>query len=525
MVKDVRLRLLLSLIFILLSTFSYADNPPETLYDEGVKQGVAFKINCVGAGIACTTSGSTGTLTVAGGGGSGTNYWSLSPGNIGINTTNNVGIGTVTPVALLHINSSAAQDLFRVDDTAGSDSTPFIIDQTGNVGIGTAVPQAIVAISSTLNQALFRVDDNGNGDLSPFIIDANGNVGIGTTNTERDALLVMSGNVGIGTWVPSTKLDVAGTIVTSGGGAIGIGTSLMTSGLSVMNGNVGIGTWVPSSFLNVVGNVGIGTSNNSAYVSSGVNPTQLTLSTFNSGGGINNYAGITMQETVNNGSNNGIVQLLAVNPGAAVSTADFVVNTRQASTFAEGMRVAGTNVGLGTVSPGQRLDVVGNIRTTGTIFTGGNVGVGTSLADGILSVGLQKLTVLSAGNVGIGSITPGNALDVNGAIRSTSSGNSYFTGNLGINTVTPNDSLIVMTGNMGIGTGLPGVALDIVGTMRMNGTGAGSFRVQTGSNTACTTTCTTGKALFGLDDGTLGVALPHLVGPTDATAEECLCGS
>lgn len=85
--------------------------------------------------------------------------------------------------------------------------------------------------------------------------------------------------------------------------------------------------------------------------------------------------------------------------------------------------------------------------------------------------------------------------------------------------------LVNSAGNIGIGSSAPGTQLDIAGVMRMVGTGAGGFRIQSSANQACTTTCTTGKALVGLDDGIIGVALPHLVGPTDATADDCLCGS
>src|SRR3990167_1689383 len=56
------------LLFILLSTSADAGLPPTRILDEGTDQGVAFKFDCVGEGIACTQSGVTGTLTVDGGG-------------------------------------------------------------------------------------------------------------------------------------------------------------------------------------------------------------------------------------------------------------------------------------------------------------------------------------------------------------------------------------------------------------------------------------------------------------------------
>src|SRR3990167_9866267 len=56
------------LLFLLLAIPAYAGLPPTRILDEGVDKGVAFKFDCVGAGIACTQSGVTGTLTVGGGG-------------------------------------------------------------------------------------------------------------------------------------------------------------------------------------------------------------------------------------------------------------------------------------------------------------------------------------------------------------------------------------------------------------------------------------------------------------------------
>src|SRR3990167_9827786 len=57
------------LLFLLLAIPAYAGLPPTRILDEGVDKGVAFKFDCVGAGIACTQSGVTGTLTVGGVGG------------------------------------------------------------------------------------------------------------------------------------------------------------------------------------------------------------------------------------------------------------------------------------------------------------------------------------------------------------------------------------------------------------------------------------------------------------------------
>src|SRR3990167_11130021 len=59
------------LLFLLLAIPAYAGLPPTRILDEGTDKGVAFKFDCVGAGITCTQSGVTGTLTVGGGVGGG----------------------------------------------------------------------------------------------------------------------------------------------------------------------------------------------------------------------------------------------------------------------------------------------------------------------------------------------------------------------------------------------------------------------------------------------------------------------
>ena len=46
--------------------------------------------------------------------------------------------------------------------------------------------------------------------------------------------------------------------------------------------------------------------------------------------------------------------------------------------------------------------------------------------------------------------------------------------------------------------------------------------IKSATNQSCNTTCPSG-AIVGFDQGVLGVALPNLVSPTDATADQCLC--
>ena len=119
--------------------------------------------------------------------------------------------------------------------------------------------------------------------------------------------------------------------------------------------------------------------------------------------------------------------------------------------------ISNGNVGIGSSLPAVKLDVLGNIRSTGTL----NVGVGSTM-----------LCIIDNGNVGIGSTIPAVKLDILGNIRSTG------TLNVGVGSTM---LCIIDNGNVGIGSSLPAVKLDILGNMRASGT----LNVGVGSTMLC----------------------------------------
>ena len=151
-----------------------------------------------------------------------------------INSAGNVGIGTISALnRKLTVGSTGLAVL-------GSSDSYFNMT-AGNVGIGTSTPNAELVVSSTAANDLFKIEDSGPGDTTPFVINSDGNVGIGTPspanalevngsgvfNGTGDTLLnPTTGNVGIGTPTPGSKLDIfSGTVRLVGIGTTTAGTA------------------------------------------------------------------------------------------------------------------------------------------------------------------------------------------------------------------------------------------------------------------------------------------------------------
>lgn len=110
--------------------------------------------------------------------------WTTSGNNLLNTNLGNIGIGTTTPIAQLH--------LFKTQN-------PLLLFQNSTTGTtqGDGLMVGITAL------------ENGKGLLWN---NENASIGIGTSNTERMTILG-NGNVGIGDVSPTQKLDVAGTVL------------------------------------------------------------------------------------------------------------------------------------------------------------------------------------------------------------------------------------------------------------------------------------------------------------------------
>jgi hypothetical protein len=345
----------------------------------------------------------------------------------------NFGIGTASPLSKLHVETSASNP-FRMVRTGGSatnfgyefgsgaiglydytNSTyRYYITSGGNVGIGTTSPDAKLVITGS-GTGLAKIGDAGFGSGNYTGISLNGTLSTSSYNflssptdvnlfinrptgadirfreNNNDQVVIASGgNVGIGTTAPVGKLNIAGVTAfntglnINGNTANGVGMSLRNAGgndwyiistgssngggannLGFYNDNVGeYRLYVTSG-----GNVGIGTTSPS-----------VELAVYQS-----STARIHLQNSTSGTASTDGLQI-------ALSGVDgYLWNWENGSTIfatnnAERVRItAAGNVGIGTTSPGAKLNVSGGfIRVEGTstdqyFLEGVRTGVSTTL--------------------------------------------------------------------------------------------------------------------------------------------------
>jgi hypothetical protein len=424
----------------------------------------------------------------------------------------------------------------------------LVYDNGTNVGIGTAGPTHKLqvvgdgAFNSTLGVQDPDVSSNGllelQHDSTGSSIYSNPGSSNGSTvalrlgiNYSEKMRIANNGNVGIGTTSPGTKLQVynstegqymevgagdgggrslvftssnnngsAGALHTINAKSVSGAIALATAGSERMRitntGNVGIGTTGPSQKTTIL------TSNESLHDVLGIYNGVTGTSALGKGAAIRignstdgNYS--TKIATIYEGNNPSYLQ-----PALAFFTMN---NTYLKGSEVERMRIsANGNVGIGTTSPSEKLDVNGTFITRGASYfiSGGvqisdniyhygdtNTYIGFPSADtfNIYTNGGNRLYINSSGNVGIGTTSPaalgGNiiTLDIKGSsgggIRSGVSGGSesaFYTiaagGYLGTISNIPlyfqaNNSVkatILANGNVGIGTTSPGSILHLV---------------------------------------------------------------
>ncbi len=369
-----------------------------------------------------------------------------------LKSTGYVGIGTTTPNYLLSLGIQSAANVnqgislariaggqeavrygirsdaagnyrgsITMTNAAGTQVETMTFSPVGNVGIGTSSPSSILHIESS--SPVITVYDTAGSSGARFNV--NGLVAAGSlayrfqTDSGTNTIMSMlrNGNVGIGTSSPTGRLTVyqsaftstdgiyldnsgnnSGRIYIDSGGALNLQRGTNTGQLVLSAaGNVGIGTTSPVAKLDVGGQIGT--------VGSGIGA-GAGVATFSTN--VNNSAGIEMR---NASAAGGASFRFAISDNNANDYLAF----EQSSTGNGGTLFGMTRSGISTLftnGTGNRTLAVGTVNA-------GAVVLGTSNA--------ERLRITSTGNVGIGTSSPQNTLELyagNPALRTTLSGTS-----------------------------------------------------------------------------------------------------
>ncbi|WP_413612267.1 beta strand repeat-containing protein [Bdellovibrio sp. HCB-110] len=386
-----------------------------------------------------------------------------------IDATGNVGIGTASPLALLHIQSDTTQSVVKIKG-AGS-ATNYATLQLESEEGATDKRWEISHRKGPANVLLFS-HYNGASWIDPVAIYPNGNIGIGTISPTGKVHVIGGTEAGIGsnstilnagTGADGFSLNTSGSSNTyyaaviknpSGNGkgllvdsgandnTSGVIANFASNGVSKLlideGGNVGIGTSSPTVSLDIGsrkdavrlpngttaeqpaspanGMLRYNTTTNFAEVYQ--NGAWVSLTT--SAGGSNVTTNSSGAVTVAAGGTNQNVTLQASGTGVVTSSSVMTLTGGQASTA--------SNNGALVVSGG--VGVSGNINTGGNIYSSGSIASGTSMYSPIIYGGTAagaNLTLDSTsnatkgniilapngGNIGIGSSAPTAPLSVN----------------------------------------------------------------------------------------------------------------
>jgi hypothetical protein len=358
--------------------------------------------------------------------------WTTSGADISNTNTGNVGVGTTSPGATFHVQSSGG-------------NSPFTGAQTFWVDTTATNQQALIGFRNSATLQWFMGSRNG-------VDTPNNRFGIFNANGAVEVLsITQSGNVGIGTTNPANLLHVAGSgdvakFNTTGSGFIYINQATAGNNYLQLAFQVaGLDKW----------HMGIApTTNDFSFWSNGTSQTAFTLKQSNGNVGI--------------GTTNPLARLQINGLAGADGGAKYIIQTVDETAMAAG-------VGGGIAFTGNYLDA--NLANFSGIQGIKENGINGNYAGALIfttrvhgGAMTERVRINSEGNVGIGMTPSSYKLDVSGEINATGlringtpisgGGNSsqwttsgsnvyYNTGNIGVGTNSPSTAKLVVSGSAG----------------------------------------------------------------------------
>ncbi len=280
-----------------------------------------------------------------------------TPGYLGVfvNTTDlgnsvlfqlggNIGLGTTSPQAPLHIGTIQAHRNLNLGSLQTGAYPGIMLENTATSG----------SVALTENSGLWVFTKAST--AADFVL------------SDLKMVVNQSGNVGIGTSAPSQKLDVAGNVSVSGGGVI----SGDGSGLTNLNAsNLSSGTIANSRTT--------ATSTNSANsivlrdASGNFTAGTVTASSFSGGGaGLSGVNAALLGGTPPSGYAPATGSTVYVSKGGDTMTGTLNLPANGLVAGTNQLVLSGSNVGIGTPAPAQKLEVAGKIKVTSIIFGNGS---------------------------------------------------------------------------------------------------------------------------------------------------------